>query len=420
MKTVLNICVRYRVRRLRQGSVVQKRYVLDYKDPSTGRRHQLFFARRKDAEDKRLQLLRLLELAPTAPPVARCDAVGTLPTVRVAVDNWLAGLSRSLKASTIEYYYHIARYIVEPIVVGSPTQRRRWSRSGRIPPEAQRLPTLGEVLLSDLTTQSIRNWHSMLVVNVGQHTANSAKKVLGSCLRVWGEELSWSPPALPRTIARRKGERSRKRVLAADQINTLMQHAWNDEERGIYYAFPFLTGVRPSEQLGLLWRDVDLGNGVIRVRRMQELDGRLCDFTKTESSARDIPIGPLLRQFLERWQLLTPTRAQPESRVFVTLGTARSRRHASIGAPLTYWNFVNSYWRPSLRRIGLPPVAPHSARHAFISLLQAHGAEVGVVAKLAGHANPNVTLGYYTRAVRDGLQPIMKMEQAFLGARTAD
>ncbi|WP_433962909.1 tyrosine-type recombinase/integrase [Roseitalea porphyridii] len=50
----------------------------------------------------------------------------------------------------------------------------------------------------------------------------------------------------------------------------------------------------------------------------------------------------------------------------------------------------------------LPYITPHAARHVFVSALQAQGVEVGPVAKLAGHANPSVTLGHYTQAVRGG------------------
>jgi len=66
-----------------------------------------------------------------------------------------------------------------------------------------------------------------------------------------------------------------------------------------------------------------------------------------------------------------------------------------------------------LKRLGLPPVTPHSARHCFISNLQAQGIEVGLVAKLAGHANANVTLGHYTQAVRGAESAIEALERAF-------
>ena len=55
----------------------------------------------------------------------------------------------------------------------------------------------------------------------------------------------------------------------------------------------------------------------------------------------------------------------------------------------------------------------HSARHSFVSTLQAQGVEVGLVAKLAGHANPAVTLGHYTQAVRGGADALAVLDRAY-------
>ena len=93
---------------------------------------------------------------------------------------------------------------------------------------------------------------------------------------------------------------------------------------------------------------------------------------------------------------------------------SRSRRHRSkVGGPLSYDNFRQTYWQPVFRPLGLPYVTPHSARHTFISTLQAQGVEVGLVAKLAGHANAAVTLGVYTQAVRGGETVMSALEQAY-------
>jgi hypothetical protein len=41
------------------------------------------------------------------------------------------------------------------------------------------------------------------------------------------------------------------------------------------------------------------------------------------------------------------------------------------------------------------------------------GIEVGLVAKIAGHSNPNVTLGHYTQAMRGGAEAAAALERAF-------
>jgi integrase len=83
------------------------------------------------------------------------------------------------------------------------------------------------------------------------------------------------------------------------------------------------------------------------------------------------------------------------------------------GGPLIYQNFRNRFWTPALKKLPVPYVTPHSARHSFISILQAQGVEVGLVAKLAGHANATVTLGHYTQAVRGGEEAMVKLQQAY-------
>jgi integrase len=66
-----------------------------------------------------------------------------------------------------------------------------------------------------------------------------------------------------------------------------------------------------------------------------------------------------------------------------------------------------------MKHLGLPAVTPHSARHSFISVLQAQGVEVGPVAKLAGHKNAVVTLSHYTHAMRGGEVAVQALNQAY-------
>jgi integrase len=56
-----------------------------------------------------------------------------------------------------------------------------------------------------------------------------------------------------------------------------------------------------------------------------------------------------------------------------------------------------------------------SARHSFISTLQAQGVEVGLVAKLAGRKNAVVTLSHYTHAMRGGEDAVKALDRAYAG-----
>lgn len=208
---------------------------------------------------------------------------------------------------------------------------------------------------------------------------------------------------------------AKKVILTPEQVGKLIAAAKNDPHRGIYYAFPFLSGTRISEQLGLLWDDVDFAANVIHIRRIQERDGSLTEATKTDAGARSIPMSATLREMLMVWRLLCPRTGGKLFRVFPGPGRLQPwpLPRTNGGGPLLYQNFRKRFWAPAFKALQLPYVTPHAARHSFISILQAHGVEVGLVAKLAGHANATVTLGHYTQAVRGGEDAIARLDKAY-------
>ena len=183
----------------------------------------------------------------------------------------------------------------------------------------------------------------------------------------------------------------------------------------IYYAFPFLAGTRPSEQLGLHWGDVDFERNVIAIWRMQERDGTITNVTKTEAGCGKFPMSATLRRMLLDWRVRCPRHNGSLKLVFPAPGVIRAwpLPRERGGGPLIYFNFRTRFWVPALKRLGLPYVTPHSARHSFISTLQAQGVEVGLVAKLAGHKNAVVTLSHYTQAMRGGEAAVEALERAF-------
>ncbi len=220
------------------------------------------------------------------------------------------------------------------------------------------------------------------------------------------------------TGLQRQRDKARKAVLTPDDVARLLAAAREDHDRGVYVAFPFLAGTRPSEQLGLLWDDVDFETNVIRIRRIQLRDGSLSEFTKTAAGVRDIPMSPLMREMLLAWRVRCPRKEGRLERVFPAPGVARAwpLPRDGGGGPLIYGNFRKRYWATALKRLELPPVTPHSARHSFISTLQAQGVEVGLVAKLAGHKNAVVTLSHYTHAMRGGEDALKALDRAYAGS----
>ena len=146
-----------------------------------------------------------------------------------------------------------------------------------------------------------------------------------------------------------------------------------------------------------------------------ERDGSITNLTKTTAGTRDVPMGSVLRNLLLEWRIACPRLDGELHRVLPAFGHPQQWPLPRLGGggPLLYWNFRRRVWAATLRKLGLPAVTPHSARHSFISTLQAQGIEVGLVAKIAGHSNANVTLGHYTQAVRGADSAASALEQAF-------
>ena len=237
-------------------------------------------------------------------------------------------------------------------------------------------------------------WHRAVTERAGAYTANRAKSHLKSILALAEEDFGVRPPSMPAGIGRGR-QKVKKAILTPDRSPASSKRRRADPEHGVYYAFPFLAGTRPSEQLGLLWEDVDFDANVVRIRRIQERDGSLTDMTKTEAGTREMPMGATLREMLLAWRVRCPRLRGELHRVFPGPGRLEPwpKPRSGGGGPLLYQNWRRRYWAPVFKKLGLPYVTPHSARHSFISTMQAQGIEVGLVAKLAGHASAVVTLG---------------------------
>lgn len=397
-----------RKRKLKDGSVViQTRYFVNYRDPKTGERRLPSFDRNKDALEFRNKLLAGIENG-------TFTTTRQTPTVAEAVDHWLGIKQANVQERTYTGYLESAKNVKGPILAGTSLERAAYTRSKKKPTGSALLPLLGKFKVAELTTADIRSWHQIVAAEVSLYTANRAKMLLSAVLALAEEDFGIRTPKMPTQLSRGRNKQ-KKAILTTEQVRHLLTSARTDKQHGIYYAFPFLAGTRPGEQLALLWEDVDFEANLIRIHRTQGPNAEIIDFTKTEAGMREVPMCSMLREMLLEWRVSCPRHCGNLYRVFPGPGLPRAWPKARVGGggPLWYQNYRNRIWAPMLKRLGLPHVTPHSARHVFISTLQAQGIEIGLVAKLAGHANPSVTLGHYTQAVRGGEAALSALENAF-------
>ena len=156
------------------------------------------------------------------------------------------------------------------------------------------------------------------------------------------------------------------------------------------------AGLRREEICGLRWRDVDFGEGTIRVRNaVTEANGKTYEKApKSASSRRDVPLEPdLARRLRAKHDALLPAVGKAKLAGWYVLGNERWYLPSRLGKEF-------SALAKALDLVGTAGtrVCLHDLRHTYATFLIARGVDVKTVSSLMGHADATVTLNVYASA----------------------
>lgn len=267
------------------------------------------------------------------------------------------------------------------------------------------LPVLGDRPVGELTVADIRRLLDALAAK--RLAPRSRGGVLGivSGLLSYGVKQGICPRNPARDLDRedRPGTQrlSEPRYLTVEEVGRLLA-AMGDTFRPVA-ATCAMAGLRVSEALGLLWREVDFEGATLTVSAQLGVDGRR-EPLKTPSSAATVPLLPRLaselREHRSRVASQSLARVKPDAFVFTT----------ATGRPHNRRNVLRAVRAAAdaagLNGDGRPPVGVHDLRHSFVAIALAAGLTLPEVAAAARHANPRVTATVYaglTDAARQGL-----------------
>ncbi len=180
---------------------------------------------------------------------------------------------------------------------------------------------------------------------------------------------------------RPKAGQSRKRFLTRDEMQRLLGSAVPPYRLAI--ATGLFSGLRLGEVLGLTWADVDLREGVIRVRAQMDRDGQRRDL-KTAAARRDVVLMPQLARQLRKHRLVSPFSGDDDL-LFCT----------STGLTVGHRNLTGRGLGKACKRASITGVTFHALRHTFASLLIDQGHDPVFVSRQLGHANAAITLRVY-------------------------
>jgi len=121
-----------------------------------------------------------------------------------------------------------------------------------------------------------------------RQTYTVLRSVLETAVR---DELFASNPAA--RVKRPGGPRTEAHYLSIAEVAALLEAA-KDSRHAPLFRWLVSTGLRRGEALALRWQDVDLTNGVLRVRgTLSRINGHLViGEPKTERSRRAVPLSP--------------------------------------------------------------------------------------------------------------------------------
>lgn len=135
----------------------------------------------------------------------------------------------------------------------------------------------------------------------------------------------------------------------------------------------YSCGLRVSELVSVALTDLDLENGIVRVRGKGQKE-------------RLIPIGNQASIILNRYIFTARThftkKKQPSEVFLSNRGTAMCRQ--------TVWHLVKKY----ARQLGIMDLSPHGLRHSFATHMLEGGADLRSVQSLLGHADLSTTQIY--------------------------
>lgn len=282
------------------------------------------------------------------------------PTLRKAAADWIAGaeagtvLNRSgkpYKPSTLRSYAEALRLRV--------------------------YPELGGKRLREITPADLQKF--VTKINGGKRSASTVRNTVMPLQALYRYAVAHgeadSDPTTNLQLPAATGKR--EKIVGRDDAAALIEAA-PSQDRALW-ATAFYAGLRRAELQALRWRDVDFGDGVIRVTRSwDQKEGEI--EPKSAAGRRTVPLPKALRRFLE----VLDGRDDPDRLVF---GRDADRPYN----PTTITNRARAAWA----KAKLDPLTLHDCRHTYASLMIDAGANAKALSTYMGHSSITITMDRY-------------------------
>jgi len=326
-----------------------------------------------DAQRRRIELLASLDKGVYTPP-------GRL-TLAEHLNNWLDGYVKTncSKGTLVSYRVVVNRHLI---------------------------PSLGHILLRQLTHQAIQAYYGNAREKVSARTVLYHHRILKASLKYAVKQgyLGRNPADL---VDAPKPSKKDMRTLTPEESKTLLENASGNQFYPVIYT-AISTGLRQAELLGLRWRDINLNPqsekskpsiSVYRALYYKSHDVFEFKEPKTEHSRRRVSMTDKLADYLREYKGMRESLSlhlgrflKPDDLVFSN----------TEGKPISPNVLRHSFTRIA-KRAGLRGVRFHDMRHTFASLMFLRGAKPKVISEALGHSSVAFTMDTYSHII-EGMQ----------------
>lgn len=249
------------------------------------------------------------------------------------------------------------------------------------------LPAFGDKPVGTITKSDVFTFRAKLAEKPGRTGDKLSAKRINNILAVMRQVMAdaaerhsfVSPLATVKPLKVRKSDVQPFTLEEVDRILKTVRMDWRD-----YLLVRFLTGMRTGEVNGLKWKYIDFVARLILIRETFVLGED--DYTKTDSSQRDIQMSQPVYEALKRqWEVS----GKLSDYVFCN----------REGHPIDNKNFSDRVWYPLLRHLGLAKRRPYQMRHTAATLWLASGEAPEWVARQLGHSSTQMLFTVYSRFV---------------------
>lgn len=297
------------------------------------------------------------------------------------------------------------------------------------------LPHLSAIPLGKLSTRDVDLCLKRLRETVSERTKRklspkTVKNALITLRRALNYAVDWGYIAAnPANERGRAAKRNRKdshdpekiRIFDKSQALRFIDAAKSVEKYSALFLLGITTGLRPGEQFGLKWGDIDFEGGKLTVhqslkRNPIKEDGErkrvYFGSTKTKRSRRTIEIPNVLIEALQKHRAYQETQRAFAGDTWQEHGLVFT---SATGTPLDTSNVLHAFQR-LCKDAGLPKLRYHDLRHTHASLLIAKGVHVKKISERLGHSNITTTMDTYGHLMEgSGRESAERMDEFFGG-----